>query len=117
MTGVGFGDIKKAVTEWDIKNYPTSYNYERFIPTNEWLVYGAGSGWPGMLLFSVGLVLLLYLTTAKNPVSIILSVISCIPFVTDDSLEGQYGVIVLAFIAFFGQQKFSKPESSYEMPV
>jgi len=117
IMGVGFGDIKKAVTEWDVTNYPASYEYERFLPTNEWLVYGAGSGWTGMLLFSIGLLLLLYLTTSKDPVSIILAVISCIPFITDDSLEGQYGVILLAFIAFFGQQKFSKQEPSYEKPV
>ncbi len=117
IMGVGFGDIKTAVAAWDVKNYPTSYEYERFLPTNEWLVYGAGSGWPGMLLFSIGLALLLFLTTAKDPVSVILAVISCIPFVTDDSLEGQYGVILLAFIAFFGQQKFSKQEQSYEKPV
>ncbi len=108
FTGVGFGDLPVAVNQWHQKTHPDSYDYERFLPANEWLVYGAGSGWPGLLVFTAGIFFLFYLTTAKDPLSVILSATACIPFLTDDSLEGQYGVILLAFIAFFGQQKFSK---------
>ena len=107
-TGVGFGDIRTAVDQWHTKEHPGSYAYERFLPANEWLVYGAGSGWPGLLIFTAGMLLLLYAVTAKNIFSVILSVIAFIPFVTDDSLEGQYGVVILAFIAFFGQQNFQQ---------
>ena len=87
-------------------NQPSSFAYERFLPACEWLVYGAGSGWPGMVCFTGGIVLLLFSTTSKNKMSVILSVTTLIPLLTDDTLEGQYGVILLAFIAFFGQQKF-----------
>ncbi len=109
ITGVGFGDIRTAIDQWHTKEHPGSYAYERFLPANEWLVYGAGSGWPGLLIFTAGLLLLLYAVTEKNIFSVILSVIAFIPFLIDDSLEGQYGVVILAFIAFFGQQNFQQP--------
>ncbi len=112
LSGVGFGDIHTAVNHWHTIHHPASFAYERFSPTNQWLVYGAGSGWPGMLVFTMGMAILFYYTTAREPLSVILSAVTCIPFLTDDSLEGQYGVILLAFIAFFGQQKFSKNESA-----
>lgn len=109
VTGVGFGDILTEVDQWHQTNHPSSLSYERFLPANEWLVYGAGSGWPGLICFTVGVLLLLYTVTSTNPLSLILSAISLIPFLIDDTLEGQYGVVILAFIAFFGQQKLTRP--------
>jgi len=106
LTGVGFGDILTEVNRWHQQEQPGSFAYERFLPACEWLVYGAGSGWPGLLCFTAGIVLLLLSTTSKNNISVILSITTLIPLLTDDTLEGQYGVILLAFIAFFGQQKF-----------
>lgn len=106
LTGVGFGDIRNAVDQWHQANQPDSFVYERFLPANEWLVYGAGSGWPGILCFTAGLLILLYATTTKKITSVLLSAIAFIPFITDDSLEGQYGVVILAFIVFFGQRNF-----------
>lgn len=105
LTGVGFGDLLTAVDQWYRQNHPRSLAYERFRPANEWLVYGAGSGWPGLLCFTAGFCLLLYATTTKNVLSVMLSLVSVTPFLIDDTLEGQYGVVILAFIAFFGQQK------------
>ncbi len=109
VSGVGFGDMLSAINQWHNINHPSSFGYERFLPANEWLVYGAGSGWPGLLCFAAGFALLLYYSTSKNVWSIILSVISVIPFLIDDTLEGQTGVVVLAFIVFFGQQKLKEP--------
>ncbi len=103
-TGVGFGDLRKSVDTWHDQHHPQSLAYERFLPANEWMVYGAGSGWPGMVCFTAGLFLLLYITTSRNILSVMLSVIAFIPFVTDDTLEGQLGVVMLAFIAFFAQR-------------
>jgi O-antigen ligase len=106
-TGVGAGDVLGKINQWHEKNHPQSLSYERFLPANEWLVYGAGAGWPGLLFFSAGLLLLLYASTSKNNLSFVLSATALIPFLIDDTLEGQYGVVILAFIAFFGQQKLT----------
>ena len=103
--GVGFGDLRAAINNWHEQHHPESLAYERFLPANEWMVYAAASGWPGMICFTAGLFLLLYNCTRRNMVSIALSVSAIIPFIADDSLEGQSGVILLSFIVFFGQQE------------
>jgi O-antigen ligase len=104
-TGVGFGDLRAAINDWHEQHHPQSLAYERFLPANEWIVYAAASGWPGMICFTAGIFLLLYKSTRRNMVSLALSVSALIPFIADDSLEGQSGVILLAFIVFFGQQE------------
>lgn len=109
LQGVGFGDMLAAVDQWHQLKHPASLAYERFLPANEWLVYGTGSGLPGILCFTVGFVLLLYRTTSRNIFSVILTTISLVPFLFDDTLEGQTGILVLAFITFFGQQKLASP--------
>lgn len=109
VTGVGFGDLRNEVDQWHRSNHPSSLLSERFLPANEWLVYGAGSGWPGLICFTAGTLLLLFVTASNNVLSVILSLTALIPFLIDDTLEGQYGVVILAFIAFFGQQKLTVP--------
>lgn len=111
LYGVGFGDMLLAVDEWHRQYHPQSLDYERFLPANEWLVYGTGSGWPGLICFTAGFCLLLYSTTSKNALSLVLSLISVLPFLIDDTLEGQNGVILLAFIAFFGQQTITSKQT------
>jgi O-antigen ligase len=106
VTGVGFGDILPSVEQWHAKNNPGGFAYERFRPACEWLVYGAGAGVLGMLCFSIGIFLLLFRNRSNSLVSLILPITSLVPLLTDDTLEGQFGVIVLAFIVFFGQQTF-----------
>ena len=105
LYGAGFGDILSQVDAWHTRNHPTSLPYERFLPANEWLVYGAGSGIAGMLCFTTGFFLLCYPAVKRNIMSLILCMVACIPFLIDDTLEGQYGVVILAFIVFFGQSK------------
>lgn len=114
LTGVGFGNLPDAVNQWHETHHPGSFLYERFRPACEWLVYGAASGLPGILLFTAGIALLLFYTGTKNRFSVLLSITAVLPLITDDALEGQYGVIILAIISFFGQQTFpGKPEQAH----
>lgn len=110
VSGVGFGDTRKAVNDWHNNWHPQSLSYERFLPACEWMVYGTGSGWPGMLLFSAGIFLVLFATTRRNIVSVMIMLTALIPVVFDDTLEGQLGVTILAFIAFFVQNEPARPE-------
>jgi O-antigen ligase len=102
ITGVGFGDIKQAIDSWHQQYHSSSLEYERFNPTNEWLLYGAGSGFAGMLLFTIGIFLLMRLLYSKNIFSIILITSLLIPLITDDSLEGQFGVTIFSIIFCLG---------------
>ena len=113
LTGVGFGDILASVEHWHAKKNPAGFGYERFRPACEWLVYSAGSGLLGMFCFSAGIFLLLFRNHSNSLLSLILPITGLLPLLTDDTLEGQFGVILLAFIVFFGQQKFTnRPDLS-----
>ncbi len=102
VAGVGFGDIKSSITQWHQQFHPLSKDYERFSPTNEWLVFSAGSGWFGAILFSIGLIILLSFFSLKNIFSVSLCTILLIPLITDDSLEGQYGVAIFSIFLCLG---------------
>ncbi|MDE3144059.1 MAG: O-antigen ligase family protein, partial [Bacteroidota bacterium] len=101
-TGVGFGDLKNEIISWHQQFHPTTQNYERFIPTNEWLIYSAASGWLGVILFSAGLIFLLPFFSLKNIFSVCLMMSLMIPLITDDSLEGQYGVAIFSLVICLG---------------
>lgn len=109
--GVGFGDMLTFVDQWHTKNHTASLAYERFLPANEWLVYGTGAGLPGVLCFTAGFCFLLFRNTRRDGFSWALSFMTIVPFLTDDTLEGQYGAVILAFIVFFGQTNLHKSDT------
>jgi hypothetical protein len=102
LKGVGFGDLKQSINDWHQLNHPISLDYERFNPTNEWLIYAAASGLLGMLLFSFGLILLIQLFTPGNIFAFCLIISLVLPLITDDSLEGQYGVAIFIMVFCLG---------------
>jgi len=113
LAGVGFGDLKNEVNQWHVQFHPNTLDYERFIPTNEWLIYAAASGWLGMILFSVGMALLIPFFSLNNIFSVCLMMSLFIPLITDDSLEGQYGVAIFSLVICLGYylKKQVEPQS------
>lgn len=101
LLGVGFGDIRAAVDAWHQQYFPHTLAAERFLPTNQWLIYFAGAGLPGVLSFTAGIFLLLrQLSNRYLPAMVVL----ILPLMTDDSLEGQFGVVIFALsISIFMQ--------------
>jgi hypothetical protein len=102
IAGVGFGDVQPEVEKWHNLNHPSSKDYERFLPTNQWLIYGAGSGLLGIACFSLGLILLLQPMFFKNIFSFVMILILLIPLITDDTFEGQFGINIFALVTGLG---------------
>lgn len=98
LRGVGFGDVQAAIIQWHDRTHPSSKAYERFLPTNQWLIYSAGSGLLGMICFSVGLVLLLQPLFTKQVFAVMMILVLLLPLVTDDSFEGQHGVSIFSLL-------------------
>ncbi len=104
LLGVGFGDIRAAVDVWHQQYYPYTLAAERFLPTNQWLIYYAGAGILGVLSFTAALfVLLRQLSIRYLPAMVVL----ILPLITDDSLEGQFGVVIFALSASIFMQLFA----------
>jgi O-antigen ligase len=98
LTGVGFGDMKAAVRDWHQTYQPTSFEYEKFLPLNEWLFYGTGSGLFGIISFTVGIPMLLSMIWKTGIIEKAIAVVLLIPLITDDTLESQFGVVIFIFV-------------------
>jgi O-antigen ligase len=98
LVGVGFGDMKAAVRNWHQTYQPTSFEYDRFLPLNEWLFYGTGSGVLGLICFTVGIVMLIRMIWKAGIVEKTIVVVLLIPLITDDTLESQFGVVIFIFV-------------------
>lgn len=114
VIGVGFGDLKSAIEQWHQAYYPQSLPSDRFLPLNEWLLYGAASGWMGIIAFTAGIFLLLRTAWSSNIVSKILCLVLIIPLVTDDTLESQFGVVIFIFVLMVTRQLFNEAEPSVQ---
>ncbi|HRE39480.1 MAG TPA: O-antigen ligase family protein, partial [Chitinophagaceae bacterium] len=53
LKGTGFGDVPAVVNDWYRKNYPDMKEQDKVYPASEWLMYGAGAGLPGFIVFTV----------------------------------------------------------------
>lgn len=104
LSGVGFGDVQSAIIQWHDRTHPLSKGYERFLPTNQWLIYSTGSGIFGLLCFTVGLIMLLQSLFNKSLFSIVLILVLLLPLITDDSFEGQYGVSIFGLVVGFAKR-------------
>jgi O-antigen ligase len=101
LLGVGFGDIRAAVDAWHQQYYPFTLPAERFLPTNQWLIYFAGAGLLGVLSFTAATFLLLRRLLIRYLPALFVLVL---PLITDDSLEGQFGVVIFSLsISIFMQ--------------
>lgn len=97
INGVGFGDVKAAITGWYAKNYPEVNESERIIPSNQFLVYGAGAGIPGLLLFTWAIVAAFATRVEQKGRWWLFWTAATIPFFFDIALEVQFGVFIYAF--------------------
>ncbi len=98
LTGIGFGDIENETNKWYQDHFPQMIEDDKKLPSSEWMMYGAGSGWPGFILFSAIILLPLFISPLrKNIVWLIINVSIAISYLFDIGLEVQFGVFVHTF--------------------
>lgn len=98
LHGVGFGDIKASAEGWMDEHYPGMLESDKFYTSSEWLVYGAGCGWPGVLLFTF-IMLTPFFAAVKNKLAWwCVNGTAAFSFLFDVGLEVQFGVFLYAFI-------------------
>ena len=114
LAGVGFGDIETAANEWYRAYHPEVIPDDRILPSSEWMIYGAGVGWPGFLLFLIIMSLPFFLKRlSKNIFWWLINVCMTLSYLFDIGLEVQYGVFVHAFILLWWYQWLRQvPEGS-----
>jgi hypothetical protein len=101
VKGVGFGDIDKETKNYYAISYPAMTDEDKIYPSSEWLIYGAGCGWPGFLLFTL-IMMVPFLIKAKNKLLWwLLNLTAAFSLLFDVGLEVQYGIFLYSFIVLW----------------
>jgi len=97
--GVGFGDIKQETDKFYEANFSQMSKNDKILPSSEWMIYGSGTGWLGVILFLfVMLAPFLVKQLKKNIFWISLNIFIAFSYLFDIGLEVQYGVFIHAFM-------------------
>lgn len=104
VMGTGYGDILKESRDWYAINYPSMREDDRIYPSSQFLLFGAGTGVLGLIVFC--LLMAAPFTMRMNAIlpwrMITLGLASSYLF--DIGLEVQYGVFLHCFILFLSWQ-------------
>ncbi|GAB4093623.1 O-antigen ligase family protein [Flaviaesturariibacter terrae] len=109
--GVGFGDIFPVTNAWYDANVPGMLESDRYYPSSEWLIYGLGAGWIGVILFTACLLAPLWTRAGRWRFHwLLLNIAAAFSFLFDIGLEVQYGVYLYVFLVLWWW-KWLTPES------
>jgi O-antigen ligase len=108
LKGVGFGDVQTEVNAWYANTYPQMVETDKIYPASEWLVYGAGAGWPGLFLFTGCMGIPFFVRVKNKSLWWLLNISAAGSFLFDIGLEVQYGVFAYSFIVLWWW-KWKKP--------
>jgi O-antigen ligase len=98
LTGVGFGDVLSETKKYYESNIPQMLEADKIYPSSEWMMYGVGSGWPGILLFSFVMIIPFWIKTGNPLLWCLLNATAAFGFLFDIGLEVQFGVFIYSFI-------------------
>lgn len=97
--GIGFGDINNAAQQWYSQHAPQLPQAERLLPGSDWLLYAAGLGWPGWLVFIIAVTLLFFLRSMRGDLTwYALWAISWLALLYEIPIEGQVGVALYSIL-------------------
>ena len=111
VTGVGIGDVEKEMNQWYDAHYPQMIQSDRILPSSEWVMYGAATGWPGFILFTIIMLIPFFIKMLnKNIFWWMMNVSIVVTYLFDNGLEGQFSVFVHAFILLWWYKWLNIPK-------
>ncbi len=111
--GIGAGDVKDEANKWYMQNIPGIVETDKLLPSSEWLLYGGFAGWPGLLLFTIIMLLPLYFAPPQHRIYWwLLTGTLALSFLADVGLEVQYGVFIYSFFVLWWWKWFRAPQQN-----
>lgn len=99
FTGVGFGDVKDEADRYYVMYDPQRSPTDMILPSSEWIMYGAGVGLPGFILFTFCMLIPFFLQRLRSNIAwSLLNSFMAISYLFDIGLEVQFGVFIHAFV-------------------
>jgi O-antigen ligase len=101
VTGVGSGDVLTATKNWYDKHYPEMLESDKLYPSSEWLIYGSAYGWPGLVIFSIVMIIPFLIKGRYNILWLLLNVTAAASMAFDIGLEVQFGIFIYSLIVLW----------------
>jgi O-antigen ligase len=101
LTGVGFGDIDEESRKKYAAEYPSMLERDKILPGSEWIMYGAGTGWPGFIIFTLVMTVPFFTRVRERLCWWLMNITAAFSFVFDIGLEVQFGVFVYSFVVLW----------------
>jgi hypothetical protein len=99
LWGTGFGDLKQGTFNWYAQHAAYLKDYEQLLPSNEGLIYAAGAGLAGLLVFLVATLYPFFMRGFRSHFAwISFHALAIFGFIYEIGLETQYGIFVYAFL-------------------
>jgi O-antigen ligase len=96
--GVGAGDIRDEMNKWYAGNTDGIVESDKLFPSSEWIVYGDIAGWPGVILFTIVIILPFFIKQMRHRFFwIMLIAMSIGSFMAETTLEIQFGIFIYCF--------------------
>jgi O-antigen ligase len=96
--GAGFGDMYAQVNKQYDLLYPGMYAGDKILPSSQWLVYGSGAGWLGLIIFTFVMIVPFFTGMKEKLLWWLLNATLAFSFLFDVGLEVQFGVFVYSFM-------------------
>jgi O-antigen ligase len=98
ITGVGFGDVLDESDLWYNEKYPQMIPADRIYPSSEVLLYGAGAGIAGLLVYAFAMLVPFFTKAGNRFYWRALNIIAAFSLLFDIGLEVQFGVFSYCFV-------------------
>lgn len=107
--GTGAGDVYNETLDWYSRHVPNMAPTDKLYPSSEWLLYGGSTGWVGVVVFTIVMVLPFFYPPPRNRFYWYgLCATAALSFLFDIGLEVQYGVFLYAFLLLCWWKWFSQ---------
>lgn len=95
--GTGFGDLRAVIHTWYSNHQAGLKPYEQLLPSNEFLYYGAASGWLGFLLACFAALAPFFLASCRKQFLWLgFHLVTVLGFLYEIGLETQFGILLYA---------------------
>lgn len=101
LTGVGFGDVIGETRKVYSENYPQMIEADKIYPSSEYIMYGAGCGWPGLVIFIFVMIIPFFTKTNRRIIWWLVNATIALSLLFDTGLEVQFGVFAYSFIVLW----------------
>jgi len=111
ITGVGIGDVEKEMNHWYDAHHRQMIQSDKILPSSEWVMYGAATGWPGFILFTIVMLIPFFIKPLNKDIFWwMMNASIALTYLFDNGLEGQFSVFVHAFILLWWYKWLNIPK-------